>query len=107
MDLFHTTDCDGLSRLNPDMETLREVIAQLDDPDMNAADHPDVSLVHDPSGWSISLFPSGIATFENLGDQDGPPKIMRGLSRHAGLKLWVELSKGRIDQLQALNWEDT
>ncbi len=106
MDLFHTTDCDGVSQLNPDTATLREVIAQLGDPDFDDTDHPDVSLVHDPSGWSISLFPTGIATFENLGDNDRAPKIMTGLTRHAALKLWIELSKGRIDQLKALNWED-
>lgn len=106
MDLFHTTDCDGVSQLNPDKETMRKVITQLDDPDAEQVDHPDVSLVHDSSGWSISLYPTGIATFENLNDNDAPPKVMTNLSRNAALKLWIDLSKGRIDQLKALNWED-
>ena len=106
MDLFHTTDCDGVSQLNPDIETLREVIAQLDDPDFEEADHQDVSLVHDPSGWSMTLFPTGIATFENLSDSDSPPKVMSGLTRTAALKLWIELSKGHIEHLKALEWED-
>jgi len=104
MDLYHTTDADGVSLLNPDTESLRTILAGLEEPAIEDAEHPDVSLVHDPSGWSISVFPSGIVTLENLEDDDGAPLYMNNVSRKEALKLWLELSRGEIARVQERDW---
>lgn len=104
MDLYHTTDPDGISELTPTAEKMRELLDRLDEPGMDQMDHPDISLVHDPSGWSLSVFPSGVVTFENLDDTDQPPRFMSGVSRHEALRLWLELSRGQIDQVNSRPW---
>lgn len=104
MDLYHTTDTNGVSELNPSTEKMRELLNGLDDIDADDPEHPDVSLVHDPSGWSISVFPSRITTLENLDDADEPPRYMNNLERTKALELWVDLSKGRIDHILSLPW---
>lgn len=106
MPLFHTTDLLGISEINPDRRKLREVLAQLDDRDLLAeADHPDVSLTHDDSGWMITLYPSGIAAYENLERPDEAPRHMKNLSRQRALQLWIELSAGHLDRIAAQPWE--
>lgn len=104
MDLYHTTDTDGVSELNPDAETMRELIARLDEPGSEDSEHPDVSLVHDPSGWSIALYPSGIVTLENLDDDDASPQYMSGVSREEAFKLWEALAHGKIEELKSGPW---
>jgi hypothetical protein len=70
MDLFHTTDTDGVSELNPTAEKMRALLDSLHDIDVQEADHPDVALVHDPSGWALAVYPSGVVTFENFNEPD-------------------------------------
>ena len=105
MDLYHTTDVDGVSILNPNIEAMRELLATLDSPDANTEELPDVSLVHDPSGWAILAYPSGIVTFENLDDGDIAPRFMRDVSRDECLQLWQQLARGKINALKQLPWE--
>lgn len=104
MDLFHTTDADGISELNPTPEKMRELLASLDNAEAFEAEHPDVSLVHDPSGWSLSVFPSGVVTFENLDEDDDIPRFMTGVTRNEALALWLELSRGQIKQVNSRPW---
>lgn len=104
MDLYHTTDAEGISELSPTPEKMRELLNSLDDIDANEPDHPDVSLVHDPSGWSLSVFPSGIITFENLDEPDDVPRHMCHVARNDALALWLELSSGRIDHIKTQPW---
>ena len=104
MDLYHTTDMDGISDLNPDTDRMQELIAQLDLPDFEEADHPDLSLVHDPSGWSLTLYPSGIVTYENLDDDDTQPRFMTGIDRAKALHFWKSLARGDIMGLKQLPW---
>ncbi len=104
MQLYHTTDTDGISELNPDSKKMLELLTRLDEPGMAEAEHPDVSLVHDSSGWSLSVFPSGVVTFENLDDEDNPPRFMTGVTRHEALQLWLELSRGEIEQVNSRPW---
>ncbi|MEM8866762.1 MAG: hypothetical protein AAGC73_00705 [Verrucomicrobiota bacterium] len=105
MDLFHTTDTDGISILNPDLTAMRELIASLDTAGVNEADHPDVSLVHDPSGWSISLYPNGVAALENL-DDEAEPRYLPKLTRSEALKLWVALSQGDLTHIRRHPWRE-
>lgn len=104
MDLYHTTDTDGVSLLNPDAEAMRALLAKLDDPAAEDAEHPDISLIHDPSAWSISVFPNGTVTFENLEAEDAAPFYMNAVSRRKALQLWLELSRGEIDRLRGQPW---
>lgn len=104
MDLYHTTDFDGISLLSPDKAAMQALLARLDEPGADEAEHPDVSLVHDPSAWSISVFPSGTVTFENLNTDDGPPLYMTGVNREDALQLWLELARGEIGKLKQRQW---
>lgn len=104
MDLYHTTDTQGVSELNPTAEKMRELLDCLDARGANEAEHPDVSLVHDPSGWSLSVYPSGVVTFENLDEADDIPRYMSGITRNKALELWLELSRGEIQQVNSRPW---
>jgi len=104
MNLYHTTDTDGISELNPTTDKMIQLLSSLDEPNVEEADHPDVSLVHDKSGWAISVFPSGIVTYENLDHEDTVPRYMTGISRNEALQLWLQLSRGDIDALNSHLW---
>jgi len=103
--MYHSTDIDGVTEINPDLHTLRAIIDSLQDADLEEFDHPDVALVDDNSGWSISLYPNGTATLENLEDEDESPRYRKGLSPEAGLELWMMLADGEIETLLAMRWE--
>jgi hypothetical protein len=105
MDLYHTTDIDGITELNPPAAKLRALLKSLDSPGAASVDHPDVALVHDPSGWSISVYPSGVVTLENLEDEDADPLYMNKVSRNQAFELWQTLSLGRIEQLRQQPWQ--
>lgn len=104
MDLYHTTDIDGISLLNPDTDALRSLLASLDEPAAMDAEHPDVALIHDPSGWSISVFPNGTVTLENLEDDDKAPLYMNAVSHQEALQLWLELAQGKIERVRKRPW---
>lgn len=104
MDLYHTTDAHGISMLNPDIEAMRELLTQLDEPIAEDAEHPDVSLIHDPSGWSLSVFPSGTVTLENFDEEDTHPLYMKNVSRSDALQMWLELSLGEIEKTRKYPW---
>jgi hypothetical protein len=104
MGLYHTTDMDGISELNPDPKRMKELISTLDMSDFEDADHPDLSLMHDPSGWFLTLYASGIVTYEHVNDGDAQPRYMTGISRNKALHLWQSLAKGEIEALEQLPW---
>ncbi|MGB0415751.1 MAG: hypothetical protein ACPGKS_02760 [Coraliomargarita sp.] len=104
MDLYHSTDCFGVSELRPDKARMRELIDQLDDPEIDEAEHPDISLTHDGSGWSITLYPSGVATLENLESSESETRYLADISRAGALELWSMLASGKLDALQAKPW---
>ena len=104
MDLYHTTDADGISLLSPDIEAMRSLLASLDEPAAEDAEHPDIALIHDPSGWSISVFPSGTVTLENLETEEAAPLYMNAVSRQEALQLWQELAKGEIERVRQRPW---
>ena len=106
MQLYHSTDMYGVSELNPNEATLREILARLDTPDAAEADHPDVSLIHDASGWTLSVFPSGVVTFENLDNADASPLYMSDINRDQALNMWLQLARGEIAALNALPWQE-
>ena len=78
---YHLTTQFGAMESNPSPERMAEVLDGIRPDD---EEHPDVSLTCE-SEWCISVFASGLVTFENL--EDGEPKHMRGLSRREILDL--------------------
>ncbi len=102
---YHTTDSRGVSEICPGKTRMRAIIQTLDLDEATAQEHPDVSLVHDETGWSISLYPHGIATLENLNDNDETaPRFLRNIDRNQAFSLWCQLAEGRIEALRQLNW---
>jgi hypothetical protein len=95
---------DGISEINPDTKRMRELLEELVDADSGHAPHPDVSLIHDTSGWALTVYASGVVTFENLDESDDPPRYLSDIPRREALAMWVELSKGQIDQVNSRPW---
>ena len=104
MNLYHTTDMDGISELNPTTARMEALIQQLDMAGLDESDHPDLALVHDASGWTLTLYPSGVVTFENFDDDDNQPRYMTGIKRDKSLQLWKTLARGNIEGLIELPW---
>lgn len=105
MSLYHTTDLDGVTEITPDIDTLRALIDSLQDEATADYDHPDVSLVHDATGWSIALYSNHTALFENLEDEDESPRYRNNVTPQHALELWTMLADGEIDALLACSWE--
>ena len=104
MVLYHTTDHNGISELNPSTEKMRELLDSLAKEYEEEYEHPDISLVHDPSGWSIGVYPSGIITLENLDDAEGTIRYMKNVPLNQAHKLWVKLSRGDINYINNQPW---
>jgi hypothetical protein len=104
MNLYHTTDANGITEINPCEARMSELIDEFDDLDLDAVEHPDLSLIHDTSGWIITLYPKGIASLENLADSDEGPRHMRGVNRKKALQLWQQLAAGDIDTVRSQPW---
>ena len=103
MSLYHSTDADGISEINPSPQRMRDLVALLDEPEFLDKEHPDLSLIHDASGWSLTLFPSGNVVWENLDDEAGAATLT-GVSRNRAYELWLMLSRGEIEQLKRQGW---
>lgn len=103
--IYHTTDSRGVSELCPDKARLRAIIETLNLEETTDQAHPDVSLIHDDKGWSIALYPGGIATLENLNDRDETaPCFLRNVDSELAYSLWCQLAEGRIEALRQLDW---
>jgi hypothetical protein len=96
---------DGITEINPDLATLRDLIESLQDESANDYDHPDVALIHDDSGWSISYYPNRTALLENLEDEDESPRYRKNVSPEQALEFWTMLADGEIKALLALTWQ--
>ncbi|CAI8260600.1 MAG: Uncharacterised protein [Opitutia bacterium UBA7350] len=103
-ELYHTTDLDGITELKPDKQRLREILTTLDQGNADSASHPDVSLINDENGWSLSVFASGVVAFEQLDQEEDAPFYMKDVSRDTALGLWLNLAAGKIETLLALPW---
>ena len=104
MTLYHTTDHHGISELNPSTEKMRKLLGSLAKDSEEEEEHPDISLVHDPSGWLIGVYPSGIITLENLDDAEGTIRYMKNVPLNQVHKLWMKLSCGDITYINNQPW---
>lgn len=105
MDLYHTTDLEGISILNPNEEQMEMVLMSLETNDADDAPHPDVALTHDGSGWSLSVYASGVITFDNLDASEGSLRYMDSMNLDTALELWLKLARGNIEGLLKLDWK--
>jgi hypothetical protein len=95
---YHVTTQFGATERNVSLERMAAILSTIDS---NDEEHVDVSLTHD-SEWCISVFASGLVTFENL--EAGEPRHMRLASPAEALPLWQSLSRGGLRELEALPW---
>ncbi|MEN8735376.1 MAG: hypothetical protein ABF329_11225 [Lentimonas sp.] len=86
MQLYHTTDAQGITEINPSEARMRELLDELDDLEPDEAEHPDVSLIHDGSGWILTVYQRGIISLENLEDSDESPRYQKGINRQTALQ---------------------
>jgi len=104
MDLYHTTDSNGISELYPTAEKKRELLDSCDALGDYVAVHRVVSIVLERWGWSLLVYPSGLVSFENFDEADDIPRFMSGVTRNQALELWLELSRGEIHQVNSRPW---
>ncbi|MET8700032.1 hypothetical protein ABZW10_14345 [Kitasatospora sp. NPDC004723] len=68
-------------------------------------EHPDVSVCDDESAWSISAFQGGSLIFENLDSSEFAPRHIVNVPRSEMTRAMVLLARGRLDELELMNWE--
>lgn len=107
MGLYHSTDVDGITLLNPDRAQMRALLKSLEDPDIQECDHPDVSLTENESGYSISVYPGGIMTLDNFDAPDVPPRYLKVKDLDDCLKIWTYLATGQLNRVLSLPWADS
>lgn len=78
---------------------MREVLDELDVEDV---EHRSVSLTHE-SEWFLGAYPGGLLVWENVETADNP-RHMNDVPRERVLELWLELAKGRIEEIEAEPW---
>jgi len=65
-----------------------------------------VSLAH-RCGWSLSVYPSGRITWENLDDQTVGRSEMHNVSQTKAFELWCALARGDFGKVREAPWRPT
>ena len=91
----------GDSEDNPKKNRMQEILAELDAAD---PEHPDTWLSHE-SGWTLSVFESGLIVWENP-ELDGGARYQEQVSRVEALRLWLLLSRGEFEVIESMPWLD-
>jgi hypothetical protein len=95
---FHVTTRWGGDEIEPTVARMREVLAQLDADD---SEHCSVSLTHE-SEWCLGAYQGGLLIWENL--EEDEPRHMDGVPRERILYLWIKLSEGNMEAIEAEPW---
>lgn len=106
---YYTTDRCGITELEPTEQRLRALLRTVWQRDGYApadTDAPDVWLTHFSSGWTLFVYPSGLAVLDNLDVEDCPVRHLREVSFDHALHLWQLLLKGEMRRLFAQNWKE-
>lgn len=89
----------GGSEEAPSQNRLAEIVAELDVKD---GEHPDTWLTHVASEWSLRLDEEGYAY---VSDQGAVTRWhMSGVSRNAGLALWIRFAASGFDGVKSEPW---
>lgn len=89
----------GNTITSPDEAAMAVLLTSLASPD---PEHPDVSLNHE-SGWSTSVFGSGLVVLENVETGEGPWHMSLS-SPESAIELWRLLANGHIEALRSQPW---
>lgn len=103
MQLYHSTDRDGITIVRPSVEAMQAVLEQLNEDNAAEADYPEVCLMNDTVGWSLLVYPSAIVSLEIEQAADEVQYIQLDHFRDA-LKLWQLLAEGDTQALKQLPW---
>jgi hypothetical protein len=96
---YHVQTRWGGSEKQPNEHRMREILAELEKSD---PEHPDTWLT-DESGWTLSVYESGLVVLENMESED-EPRHQVGVSIEKALELWLKLSRGGVAAVQQEPW---
>jgi hypothetical protein len=96
---YHVTDWLGGMENSPAVERMREVISDLEDCD---EEHPSVALTHETE-WCLGYYRGRLLIWENL--EGNSPRHMRDVSPDRVLELWLALSRGDLERIEAEPWQ--
>jgi len=99
---YHTTDTRGVSEINPNAQRMRTILESVRNGE--GAEHPDVWLTNDESGWMLTYTDSGVMILENLDNDEARPRYLRKISVTRALELWQLLAVGELRPLLELKW---
>ena len=97
--MYSVIHTDGSGEQDPPFESLSELYNELSCAD---AEHGDVAVVHEDSGWSISAHRDGRVVMEHLGN--GGERHMTNATKNSVIALWARLINGEIDGLLTEPW---
>lgn len=104
MQLYHSTDRDGITIVRPSVEAMQAVLEQLDEDNVAEADYPEVCLMNDTVGWSLLVYPSAIVSLE-IDQAVNSSQYMQLEHFRDALKLWKLLAKGDTQALEQYSWQ--
>jgi hypothetical protein len=91
----------GEMERDPSAERIDALITELEHVD---EEHPDIALSHE-SGWTLSAFQDGRVFWENVENDDTPPRWMRGVRREHLRMLFGRLADGDLAAVDSEPWE--
>lgn len=102
MQLYHSTDRNGISLVRPSSAAMRALLQQLID-EHTDDDYPEVCLMNDSLGWTILVYPSAIVSLEI---DKNPDDILYMQLKHCtdALQLWELLAEGNTQSLLQYPW---
>jgi hypothetical protein len=104
MQLYHSTDRDGITIVRPSVEAMLAVLEQLHEDCATEADYPEVCLMNDTLGWSLLVYPSAIVSLEIDHATNNNRHLHLEYCTDA-LKLWELLAQGNIQALMQYPWQ--
>ena len=103
MQLYHSTDRDGITIVRPSVEAMQAVLGQLNEENAAEADYPEVCLMNDTLGWSLLVYPSAIVSLE-IDQAANNSQYMQLEHCTDALKLWKLLAQGNVQALMRYPW---
>lgn len=104
MQLYHSTDRDGITIVRPPVEAMQAVLEQLNEANAAEADYPEVCLMNDTVGWTLLVYPSAIVSLE-IDQADNNSQYLQLEHCTDALKLWKLLAEGNIQALMQYPWQ--
>jgi hypothetical protein len=104
MQLYHSTDRDGITMVRPSVAAMQAVLEQLNEENAAEADYPEVCLMNDTLGWSLLVYPSAVVSLEIDQAPDSVQHLQLEHCTHA-LKLWKLLAQGNTQALMQYPWQ--